>query len=160
MARPLYELAAEYAALASDIDDGVVVDDARLGALAGAIEHKGAGIVHVLAQLDADEMALKAEIDRLTARKRTIAANRERLRDYVKRTMLDNQITKVKAGTFSITVSDGPECVVIDDESKVPDAFMRVKREPNKTAILEAYKRDGECVAGTHIERAVALRIR
>ena len=160
MAKPLYELAAEHRALLDVIDDGGVVDDMRLEALSGAIEQKGAGIVHVLRQLDADEEALKVEIDRLTTRKRVLCANRERLRSYVKRTMLDNQVTRIKAGTFSISVSEAGQCVVIDDEARVPDTFMRVKKEPNKTAILEAFTSTGECVPGTHVERSVALRIR
>lgn len=162
MSKPLYELTAQYKALVDRIDDvdGYLVDDMALDALGAELEHKGAGIVHVLKTLEDEETAIGREVERLTARKRTLAQNRERLRDYVKRTMLDNQVTKLKAGTFSITVSNGPERVVIDDESKVPDSFMRIKKEPNKTAILEAFASAGECVPGTHVERSVALKIR
>lgn len=160
MGKPLYELVGAYGSLWQQMEDGQVVDEAQLDALGDALEHKGAGIVHVLAQLDADESLLRAELERLAERKRVLCANRERLREYIKRTMLDHQVTRLKAGTFSISVSEGAEKVVIDDETRVPDDFMRVRKEPNKTAILEAWKNDGELVPGVHIERAIALRIR
>lgn len=160
MSKPLYQLTSDYRALVERVEDGEVVDDETLSALVGELEHKGLAVVHVLRELELDIERFKTEEQRLAARRRAHEANREKLREYVKRTMLDHQVTKLKAGTFSITVSEGPEHVVVDDETKLPEAFVRVKREPNKSAILEAYKKDGELVAGTHIERSVTLRIR
>lgn len=156
----LYELQGYYKELADRIDDGAVVEPLELAAVGDALEQKGAGIVHVLAQLDADEAALKAEMDRLTARRRTLQANRERLREYVKRAMLDHNVTKLRAGTFSISVSEGPEQVVVEDEALLPETYVRVKREPNKAAVLDAYRQTGEIVAGCSIQRGWALRIR
>ena len=66
---------------------------------------------------------------------------------------------RIKAGTFSITVSEGAECVVVDDETRSPTPSCASERA-NKTAIKEAFQREGLCVEGTHIERAVQLRIR
>lgn len=163
MTRPLYELVGKYRLLVEKIDDGEALTDEQLGELDAAdeaLEHKGRALVHVLSQLDADEAMLSAEIERLTLRKRALVNNRERLREHIKRTMLDHQVTKLKAGTFSISISEGPDRVVVDDETKLTDEFVRVKREPNKIAILTAFKEHGELVPGTHIERAVALRIR
>ena len=163
MGKPLYELVGKYKALADRMDDGEAVTDeelAELDAADEALEHKGRAIVHVLAQLDADESVLSAEIERLTLRKRALVANRERLREHIKRTMLDHQVTKLKAGTFSISISEGPDRVIVDDETKLTEEFVRVKREPNKIAILAAFKEHGELAPGVHIERAVALRIR
>lgn len=162
MSRPLYALAAQYTALLERLDEGEAVDEAQLEALVGSVEEKGAGLVHVLAQLDADDAQLKAEIDRLLARKRAVTSHRERLREYVKRTLSDHQITRLKAGTFSIALGEGPPSVVVDDESKIPEDYVRTKitKEPNKAAILEAYKAHGEVVPGVHIERSLTLRIR
>jgi phage host-nuclease inhibitor protein Gam len=42
----------------------------------------------------------------------------------------------------------------------VPAEYLRVKREVNKSAVLQAYKQDGELVPGVRIERATRLVIR
>ena len=74
--------------------------------------------------------------------------------------MEQSGIQKIKAGTFTIWLQEGPERVEVVDEAAVPEAFFRVKREVSKSEILRAYKQDGECVPGTRIERSVGLRIR
>ncbi len=159
MSKPLYELTGAYRILSDQLDEGMDVTDA-LALLEGALEQKSVAILAVMRELDLDVEKLKAEEQRLTARRRAAEANKERLRDYVRTSMVNAGVTKLKAGTFTVGVSDGPERVVIDDESKIPAAFTRTKVEPDKTKILEAYKQHGECVPGTHVERAVALRIR
>ena len=69
-------------------------------------------------------------------------------------------ITKIKTDTHTITIGDGPQRCVVDDESLVPAQFTRTKVEVDKRAVLDAFKTDGECVPGTRVERSRALRIR
>ena len=66
----LYELAPAYAYLIDALDDDDSGDGhAHLDALSDAIDAKAAGIAHVLAQLDAEAEALRAEEKRLAARR-------------------------------------------------------------------------------------------
>lgn len=158
-----YELAAEYEHLLSLCEESPDVEalDVALADVEERIEAKGAGIAIVLASLDADAAALGAEEKRLAARRKTLERNAEHLREYVRHHMEARGISRIKAGTFAITLSAGPERVVIEDASRVPEEFLRrAAPEPSKSAILAAYKRDGECVAGTRIERGTRLSIR
>ena len=114
----------------------------------------------MLRNLGADEDALDAEIKRLQDKKRSAANNRERLREYLKKSMCDAGILRIKAPAFVLSIGDGPESVEIDDEDQIPGEFIRTKREPNKAAILEAYRRDGECVPGARVTRKQRLTIK
>lgn len=157
----LYDLTAEYAALQRAAEEGEDVADA-LAALAGDIEAKGAGIVKVVKALDADAAALKAEETKLAERRKAIEGNAKRLRDHVKTTMELHGVHSIKSPACSITLSDGPESVVIENEALIPAEFQRVKvdTEIDKAGILKAWKDSGECVPGTKIKRGLALRIR
>jgi hypothetical protein len=41
--------------------------------------------------------------------------------------------------------------VEVEDEKLIPDEYMKIKREPDKTAIKDAFKNDGLLVDGTNI---------
>lgn len=163
MSQTLYEISSAYAEVQAAIDADDDADEAlsdALDKLTDQLEHKAAGLVHITRDLELNVDKLDAEIARLTARRRTAKAQLDRIKRYIKNGMTAAGLTRIKAGTFSICVYDGQECVVVDDESKIPDAYMRIKKEPNKLAIKDAYTTTGECIPGTRMERLVQLRIR
>lgn len=157
----LYELAAEYATLLSSSRDHIDEEtgevesefDAALKAIDGAIEQKVEGCAKVLKHLDADMEALRAEEVRLAKRRKTVEANKEKLRGYVRENMALAQRNNIKTLLFTIYLSAAKEKVVIDDEDAVPDAYRgEAKRPPpSKTAIMQAHDR-GEVVPGAHVE--------
>ena len=157
----LYELTAEYQSLQRAAEDGEDVGD-QLAKLGGEIEAKGSGIVAVVKALDADAAAIKAEEKTLATRRKAIENNAERLREHVRTVMLAHGVASIKSPQCSITLSDGPEKVVVENEALIPEAFQRVTvaTEIDKAGILKAWKEHGECVPGTKIERGTALRIR
>lgn len=159
MTQPLYALADQYRVLQERLDDGEDVSDA-LAQLDGALEQKSLAIMHAMRNLDAEVEAFKTEEQRLAARRKTLEAQRTKLKEYVLRCMQDANVLKLKAGTFQLAVREDPEHVVIEDEGLIPDTYMRVKREPNKSAILDAYRTTGELVPGTRVERGHSLRTR
>lgn len=53
----------------------------------------------------------------------------------------------------TLTVQAGQRSVVITDEAKLPDKFIRTKREPDKTALKEALK-SGETIDGAELSNA------
>lgn len=155
----LYVLAAGYADLQQAAEEGVDVSD-RLAALDDAIEAKGAALAAVLRGIDADAEAMRAEEKRIAERRHAIEANGKRIERYVRSCMESAGITKIKSGTFSITLSAGALSVQVLDESAVPETYVRVKREVNKTAVLSAYRECGEIVPGCDIVQSTTLRIR
>lgn len=158
----LYELAPAYAYLIDALDeDGDASDGhAHLDALSDAIDQKAASIAHVLAQLDAEAEALRAEEKRLATRRQARERRAESLRDYLRMSLDAAGVAKIKSATHTISVGDGPQRVVVEDEGAIPAEFLRTKIEIDKRAILVAMQTLGECVPGTRVERGRVLRIK
>lgn len=155
----LYEMTGLYRDLQERAEAGEDVSEA-LAQLSGDIEQKGAAMVRLMRDLDLDVDKLDEEIKRLTARKKAICGNVERLKDYLRVNMEGANIQRIKAATFSICLGDGPERVEVTDEAAVPEEYVRVKREVDKAKVLAAFKSDGECVPGTTVVRGSRLTIR
>ena len=155
----LYTLAPEYARLAEALDDGedVATD---LALITDALEAKVANLCHVIADLDDDATAIRTEEKRLAARRQARENRAESLREYLREGMTAAGIAKIKTPTHTITLGEGPPRCVVDDEAQVPAEYHRIKVEIDKRAILDAFTKQGECVAGTHVERGSALRIK
>lgn len=158
----LYELAPAYAYLIDALDeDGDASDGhAHLDALSDAIDAKAASIAHVLAQLDAEAEAMRSEEKRLAARRQARERRAESLRDYLRMSLDAAGVSKIKSATHTISVGDGPQRVVVEDEGAIPAEYLRTKIEIDKRAILVAMQSLGECVPGTRVERGRVLRIK
>jgi hypothetical protein len=159
VSEPLYRLTGAYAEVQARAEAGEDVGEA-LALLQGDIEQKSAALVRLLRDLELDGDKVAEEQRRLAARKKTLDNNAERIREYVRQAMLQTGIHRIKAATFGISLSEGPERVVVEDEALVPESYQRTRREVDKAAILAAFKQDGECVSGTRIERGTRLVIR
>lgn len=59
-------------------------------------------------------------------------------------------IKSVALPEAKISVVNSPEKVIITDESAIPDAFMRITKEPNKAAIKNAMK-SGSIIPGASL---------
>ena len=159
----LYELTNEYQQLllfAEDPDVDPQVIAYTLEGLTGEIEDKADGYAKVIKQLDADTIALKAEIDRLTARKKTIENNIDRMKESLKNAMLLCDKPKFKTNLFTFTVQKNPEKVVLDSEV-VPEEYL-VQQEPkvNKTLLKEDLKAGKDLSGIAHLEQDDSLRIK
>jgi phage host-nuclease inhibitor protein Gam len=155
----LYEIASEYMQLQALAESGEDVGP-MLATVDVALAEKAQGVVYVLKNLEAEAEAFRAEETRLAARRQTLERAADQIRDRVRSAMAAGGVTRVKAGTFSISLSEGCERVEVEDAAAVPEAFHRVKREIDKSAILRAYKSDGEVPAGINIVRGTRLVIR
>ena len=159
----LYELTTEYQQLLMmaedpELDPQVISD--TLEGLSGDIEVKAEGYAKVIKQLEADTTSLKAEIDRLTARKKTIENNIDHMKENLKQAMILCDKPKFKTALFSFTVQKNPERVVLDSEL-VPDKYL-VQQDPkiNKTLLKEDLKSGIDLTGIAHLEQDDSLRIR
>jgi hypothetical protein len=155
----LYELPAHYQALYERSDEGEDVT-ALLAALDDALEARATHLIAMVRGIDAEAEALREEERRLRQRRDRLEMQSDAFRAHVKGAMLSAGVSKIKAPAFTISLREGADKVVVEDEAHVPPSFFRVKRELDKQAILRAYKDDGECVAGTHVVREPSLQIR
>jgi hypothetical protein len=157
----LYELTAEFDALMQRSEEGEDVE-AALATLQGSIEHKAGGVVRVLRNLEADAEAYGTEEKRLSQRRKSAEAQIERLREYMRSCMAGAGITRIKCGSFSVTLSPGQERVEIVDIDKLDPKYVRTKtqRDADKRAVLADYKADGVIPDGVEIHETTTLRIR
>ena len=161
----LYELADEYTAALSVLDDPDLPEEVvrdTMEALQGGLLEKGRAVAAYALNLSVEIEALKAHEKRVAAKRKTLEAREEWMRDYLKTNMEKCGITEIKAndGTFTAKIGKGRPSVVIDDESAFPDDSPHVKwtRSVSKTSVGEALKA-GEEVPGARLETRPSLRI-
>lgn len=163
----LYELTQEQMALLMmaedpDVDPEVFAD--TLEAIDGEIEDKADAYAKVRATLLGESAALKAEIDRLTARKHSIDNNIDRMMESLKNSLLAVGKPKFKTTLFSFNIQKNPPKVVIDDPSRIPEAYL-IPQEPkiDTAAIKNALKDADEAPLWegiARLEQGESLRIR
>lgn len=163
----LYELTGQYQALLALMEDPEVdpqiVEDS-LEAVSGEIEIKADGYAKVRLELLSQRDALKAEIDRLTARVRTIDRNVDRLMESLKNGLIVAEKPKFKTELFSFSIAKNPPKVVIDDPDLIP-SYMKIPQEPKiDTAAIKELLKSGDDLGvldgAAHLEQGESLRIR
>lgn len=153
----LYEISKQYEDLskladAGDEDLAVALRDTMEG-IEGEFQEKGKALAMVTLNMDGDIEAIKSQIARLTERKKVMENRQSSLKEYLRSNMERTGVAKIVHPLFTITLGKGKPIVVIDEESKIPDDFMRVTTSmaPDKAGIAKAIK-DGQDVPGAHSE--------
>lgn len=149
----LYELTGALADLSSmDQDDEAVLT--TLESIQGDFKEKAVAILSLTSNFESDVAAIDSEIKRLQERKSVITNRKQSLRDYLLRNMEASGITKIDCPLFTATIRKGLESVQIDDESKIPDEFVKVEvvTKSDKTAIKKALQ------AGQDVNGALLVR--
>jgi hypothetical protein len=159
----LYDLTGEWLELYDMADDPEMDADMwfdTIEGLEGEIEDKADGYAKVIAQLNADAAAIKAEEERLYGRRKTIENRVASMKSRLQQMMELTGKTKFKTTLYSFGIQKNPASVVIDDESKVPAEFW-IAQDPklNKSAIKELLS-TGEICEYAHLEQGQSLRIR
>lgn len=161
----LFELAAEYRALAdklseSDLDETTIADtlDGASGDLEDKIINTAKYARNEEAEADAIESAIKDMQARLKS-KRTHVAN---IKKYIADNMERAGKAKVPSPWFVVSMCNNPESVEIMDESLIPrDYFREIPASllPDKSLIKVAIK-EGYEVPGCAIKRTQRLQIK
>lgn len=164
----LYSLTDEcrnlYDALMASVDEETgEVDISLVNALAErqeAWEDKAVAVACVYRSLDEDAARVGREIERLTAMKKRLERERDRVKEGLSAAFTALGVEKVK-GMYADISFRASEQTVIDNADAVPEEYMTVKTTytPNKTAIKEAIKA-GKEVPGAHLEQKKNIQIK
>lgn len=160
----LYELRGDFLRLydmASDPDTDPEAFFDTMEAIEGEIEDKADSYAAVIASLKNDSKGLKAEEDRLSARRKAIDNSVARMMTALTETMQATGKTRFKTLKWSFGIQPNPESVVLDkDISGIPAQYL-IEQEPkvDKMAIKDALKHGAEFTFA-HLERSESLRIR
>jgi len=99
-----------------------------------------------MAEMDCIIDDMKAAIEKMAMGKKTAEKMRGHVRDEIFRIMQeriqrDGDITPIRFEGRMVYLSDKAPSVVIPDEDKIPEEFLRMKVEPNRKKI-SAYLKD------------------
>ena len=103
-------------------------------------EAKAENIAMLIREMTLNAEGYKAEIDRLSDRKKSLDNKVESLKDYLRVNMQAADMTKIKGKLFTISLGAPTETVYVADEKLLPDNLVYIKREPNKTEIKAQLK--------------------
>ena len=159
----MYELTADYMTVLNMATDGETPPDAiadTLEAIGGEIEIKAENSAVIMQELTAESEKLKNEIDRLTARKKSletnVAAIKERIFDAMKTTGKE----KFKTTLFSFSIGKNPAKLVIDDAEKIPRKYLIPQPAKIDNAKLKEELKAGKVCKYAHLEQSESLRIK
>jgi chaperonin cofactor prefoldin len=160
----LYELAGSYRQLMDMVENGDVdfeVIQDTLESIEDALEVKVENIVKLMKSIEGDIETFKAEEKRLNERRKSLEKRYENLKQYLFSVLKVNDIKKVKAGTFTVSIQKSPVSANIIDESKIPAKYRTPQPDKiDKTAIVNDLK-EGIPVEGAElVENNEHLRIR
>lgn len=166
----LYEITGNILALQDMLeepleDEQVLLD--TLDAVSGEYEFKLESYCKVIKNLEADIVGIKAEVDRLTTKRRVLENNIERLKKAMYDSMRATNTPKIKGQLFTLAIqkNGGKIPVIYDKDNKditanLPDNLVNYVETPNLDAIREALEH-GQVVTGFTLgERGESLRIK
>lgn len=157
----LYELTDNYLKVLELIENGEEGLEDTLESLNDTIELKADGYARIIRNLEANAVALKTEIDRLTNRRRSIENSIDRLKENLKNAMIATGKEKIKTDLFNVTVVNNPVAVNVIDEKLIPEKYFKVEiiRKLDKLSLRDAIK-SGEEIQGAELMQGKGLRIK
>ena len=159
----LYELTEQFNKLQEFAGDLTNADDRQAFAelyieISDNFDQKAHNTCCVIKNLQAEADALKVEIDRLTARRKSCETKAESLKSYLEHQMKAIDCTEVKTPLFILKIQKYPLALGVD-ETSLPDTWWKVERKPDTAKIKEALKA-GDKIDGAWLEQTEGLRIR
>lgn len=136
----LYEIANEYQRFLYEVEQGNIPEEAiadTLESIEGELTTKVDNIACLIKNTNAEIKALEDE-ERALRKRRQVKANMvDRLKKYLVNALNDADIKKVEGTRAVVSLRNG-KSVEVDEGAELADKYLRIKTEPNKTAIKEA----------------------
>ena len=124
------------------------------------LKNKSNNIVYVIKNLEGNNAAIDAEIERLQQLKKRNSSNIDKVKSNILWFMQQNNVDTIKSdlATFSIRKSESTD---IENIEQIPQEFITVKQTfvPDKTAIKKAI-REGKEVTGAKVVVNYNLQIK
>ncbi|MGQ7336338.1 siphovirus Gp157 family protein [Streptococcus suis] len=156
----IYELTGIFKQIAEmeGIDEETKLDTLESIDWTEQFEEKVENTVKVIKNKEAEKKQLKEEIDRLTARYKSIDSDITRLKTGLQGAFEITGHEKVKTLLFTVSLAKNQPSVVVDEEL-LPKKYFIQKLTPDKTTIKELLKA-GKKVKGAELQESRSLRIR
>lgn len=159
----LYELTGEYLRLYEMANDcELELDELKdtLESMDGEFQDKAVGYAQVMKEFDGQIETIKAEIDRLNAKAKSLKNSKDRMKEALQGAMEMTGNTKFKTDLFNFNIQNNPPSLDIADDADIPQEYW-IAQEPklDKKKLLAAVKL-GEEYKGVTMKQGKSLRIR
>lgn len=159
----LYELTGMYNQLWDLVEDeemDLVQLEEALKSVEEDINAKAENLAKIIKQIDGDVTTIKAEIDRLAAKKKALENKKDGIKTYLTEQLDIAGMDKVKTPLFTVAMQNNPPSVNVLDEALIPKQYF-IPQDPvlDKKGILAALK-EGQEVPGAELKQGRSLRIR
>ena len=162
----LYEIEDRFNAILEGDPETGEIDEQKFEKLKDSFQDKADAYAKFIANLTSDTEQLKAEIARLTEKKKANEVKVAKLKESLQNAMERTGFTKFKTPLFSYSISKagGKAPLIVDaDVEELPWDYITMVKEPNKKAIEDAIKNtpEGETFKWAHYgERKTVLKIK
>ena len=162
--KPLYEI--DQAILdCVDMETGEILDPEKLDALQMEREQKLEGVALWIKDLKAEAEAVKAEADRLTARKKAVENKIDGLKQWL---LFALNGEKLKTPRCNVYQTHSQRLAVVDEEQLIrhleldddPDRYLRFREPELKKDEIKKALKDGEFFPGAALEETEGLVIK
>ena len=104
--------------------------------------------------------AVSQRIGKMRERQTRLTHRAQFYRSLMHRLVERSGVKSIPLPEAKISVVNSPEKVIITDEAAIPDAFCRITKEPNKTAIKSALKSGTSIPGATLSNGSTTIQVR
>lgn len=152
----LYEMAAD-----PEIDEEILKD--TIEGVGGEIEVKADGYAKVIKEIDGDIATVKAEIDRLSKKRKAMENSKDRIKNSLETAMKATGKVKFKTDLFSFNIQKNPAKLELAEDANIetvpPEYWTLPEPTLDKTKIKEALK-EGKELYFAKLVQEESLRIK
>lgn len=162
----IYDLTADFLQLQELLEDPEADSDQIklfMDDLNDQIEKKAEGYAKVIRNMEGDLTAVKAEQEKLTAKKNLLESGIRRLKEDLQAVMTATGKRKFKTDLFSFNIqkNGGADPVIVDvPTDELPDELVIISEKPDLKAIAKYIKDTGDITFAHFGERGESLRIK
>ena len=152
----IYELTGEVLRLGAALQDDMTQAefDALLieyNASCETLAYKLDGYARLIKNIDGDVAALKAEERRIADNRKALENRVDRLREAVRAAMIATGERKVKVGIGTWSLQNGRPCVMVTDETKIPDEYKVIQAPTLDRAKMLMELKEGVIIEGAEL---------
>ena len=162
--RPLYEINQDILDCIDD-ESGEILDTKKLDALQMEREAKLEGVALWIKDLRAEADAVKAEADKLTARKKALDNKIDGIKAWLLGALAGEKLKTARCNVYQthsqrVSIADEPKLISFLQTLNEPDKFLRFRDpELRKDEIKKALK-DGAVIPGAALEETESVVIK
>jgi uncharacterized small protein (DUF1192 family) len=153
----LYEITGAMKEVQQMIDDGVPLEQLEdtLNEIGVDFKEKAESCLFAVANLNSEVGAYTAEIERLTAKKKSKVNQIASLKSYLLINMQELKSGKIDNGLITASIRKGAPALQINNESAIPQEYKNISTSvsTDKKALLKALKElaEGEIIEGAEV---------